>query len=146
MFRSLLFNFTDRPGTPVIVERKVSGCNVTLKWTSPISKDCPTLFQTISYRRIGSPPDAIEWTVINITDVTVDQVTIMLNCTMTYEFQVRAWNELGGSDNSKRQSATIGVQSEFEQKITAQHPSGVDMKRAKISWSSLQIGISYAMN
>ena len=133
MFLTLLFKFADKPHPPVIVERKVSGCNVTLTWTKALSKDCSILFYTISYKQIGAPPDAIEWAIINITDVTVNQVTIMLNCTTTYEFQVRAWNELGGSDNSMRQSATTdGLQSQFEQKITAQHPPGLDRNSLKI--------------
>ena len=43
---------------------------------------------------------------INITDSTAKQRELMLNCTSTYEFQVRAWNELGGGDPSTVQSAT----------------------------------------
>ena len=136
VFRSFLLKFSDQPGTPVIIERKVSGCNVTLKWTTPTSKKCPILFYTISYRKKGAPPDAIEWTMINITDVTVDQVTIKLNCTTTYEFQSRAWNLLGGSANSTRHEATTeDVQSDFDQTTAKHHPSGMDIKRAKASCS-----------
>lgn len=134
---STLFSFSDQPGTPDIIERKVSGCNVTLKWTTPLPKNCPIRFYTISYRQKGAPPDAIEWTVINITDVAVNQVTIKLNCTTTYEFQARAWNLLGGSTNSTRQEATTedvqSVQSDFDQVTAKHHPSGMDIKRAKAS-------------
>ena len=136
VFRSFLLKFSDQPGTPEIIERKVSGCNVTLKWTTPMSKNCPILFYTISYRKKGAPPDAIEWTMINITDVTVNQVTIKLNCTTTYEFQSRAWNLLGGSANSTRQAATTeDVQSDFDQTTAKHHPSGMEIKRAKASCS-----------
>lgn len=134
---STLFSFSDQLGTPDIIERKVSGCNVTLKWTTLLSKNCPIRFYTISYRQKGAPPDAIEWTVINITDVAVNQVTIKLNCTTTYEFQARAWNLLGGSANSRRQAATTedvqSVQSDFDQVTAKHHPSGMDIKRAKAS-------------
>ena len=138
VFRSFLLKFSDQPGTPVIIERKVSGCNVTLKWTTSMSKNCPILFYTISYRKKGAPPDAIEWTMINITDVksTVNQVTIKLNCTTTYEFQSRAWNLLGGSANSTRHEATTeDVQSDFDQTTAKHHPSGMEIKRAKASCS-----------
>lgn len=136
VFRSFLLKFSDQPGTPEIIERKVSGCNVTLKWTTLKSKNCPILFYTISYRKKGAPPDAIEWTMINITDVTVNQVTIKLNCTTTYEFQSRAWNLLGGSANSTRQAATTeDVQSDFDQTTAKHHPSGMEIKRAKASCS-----------
>ena len=103
-----------------------------------MSKNCPILFYTISYRKKGAPPDAIEWTMINITDVksTVNQVTIKLNCTTTYEFQSRAWNLLGGSADSTRHEATTeDVQSDFDQTTAKHHPSGMDIKRAKASCS-----------
>lgn len=136
VFRSFLLKFSDQPSTPEIIERKVSGCNVTLKWTTLKSKNCPILFYTISFRKKCAPPDAIEWAMINITDVTVNQVTIKLNCTTTYEFQSRAWNLLGGSANSTRHEATTeDVQSDFDQTTAKHHPSGMDIKRAKASCS-----------
>ena len=46
---------------------------------------------------------------INITDATATERELMLNCTTTYEFQARAWNELGGGDLSSLQSATTAV-------------------------------------
>ena len=35
---------------------------------------------------------------INVTDPKANHQEIALKCTTTYEFGVKAWNELGGSD------------------------------------------------
>ena len=43
---------------------------------------------------------------INITDPTANQQELMLNCTSTYEFKVKAWNELGAGVPSTVQSVT----------------------------------------
>ncbi|KAJ7371966.1 hypothetical protein OS493_021392 [Desmophyllum pertusum] len=94
------------PGKPVITERKVSGCNITLTWTKPPSDDCPIRFYTVSYRQKEKENGDKEWSVINITDPTAKQRELVLNCTSTYDFQVKAWNELGGGDPSAVQSAT----------------------------------------
>ena len=96
----------DQPGRPEIIDRKVSGCNITLKWTKPLSEDCPILVYTVSYKQKETTHGGKEWTAINITDPTVNQQELMLNCTSTYEFQVKAWNELGGGISSTVQSAT----------------------------------------
>ncbi|KAJ7385105.1 hypothetical protein OS493_017473 [Desmophyllum pertusum] len=96
----------DYPGKPVITERKVSGCNITLTWTKPPSDDCPIRFYTVSYRQKEKENGGKEWTVINITDPTAHQREFVLNCTSTYEFQVKAWNELGDGDPSTVRSET----------------------------------------
>ncbi|XP_078371996.1 uncharacterized protein LOC144655586 [Oculina patagonica] len=96
----------DRSGRPEIVDRKVSGCNVTLKWTAPLPNGCPILVYTVSYRQKETTRGAKIWTVMNITDPTANQQELRLNCSTTYEFQVKAWNELGGGVPSIVQSAT----------------------------------------
>ncbi|CAH3046336.1 unnamed protein product [Pocillopora meandrina] len=97
----------DRPGSPEIFDRKVSGCNITLGWTSPKSTGCPILFYTISYRKKGLNDDDTWVNVnVNVTDEGVKQTELILNCFTTYEFQARAWNELGGGELSSLQSAT----------------------------------------
>ena len=49
----------------------------------------------------------MNWIVVNITDPTANQQELRLYCSTTYEFKVRAWNELGGSVFSTVQSATM---------------------------------------
>ena len=95
----------DRPGSPEKFDRKVSGCNITLEWTSPKSTGCPILFYTISYRKKGLNDDDT-WINVNVTDEGAKQTELILNCSTTYEFQARAWNELGGGELSSLQSAT----------------------------------------
>ena len=112
--------FVDRPGSPEIVERKVSGCNVTLEWISPKSTGCPILFYTISYRKKGLDDDNT-WTYVNVTDGGIKQTELILNCSTTYDFQARAWNELGGGDLSPLRSATTN-----EQEVRESHLTGSD--------------------
>ena len=117
--------FIDRPGSPEIVERKVSGCNVTLEWTSPKSTGCPILFYTISYRKKGLDDDNT-WTYVNVTDEGAKQTELILNCSTTYEFQARAWNELGGGDLSSLQSATTNDLTTSQQEARKSHLTGRD--------------------
>ena len=114
--------FVDRPGSPEIVERKVSGCNVTLEWISPKSTGCPILFYTISYRKKG---DDNTWTYVNVTDKGTKQTELILNCSTTYEFQARAWNELGGGEQSYLQLATKNDLT-FQQEVNESHLTGSD--------------------
>ena len=114
--------FVDRPGSPEIVERKVSGCNVTLEWISPKSTGCPILFYTISYRKKG---DDNTWTYVNVTDKGTKQAELILNCSTTYEFQARAWNELGGGEQSYLQLATKNDLT-FQQEVRESHLTGSD--------------------
>ena len=39
----------------------------------------------------------MEWSIINVTDPDVNHQALVLNCTTTYVFEVKAWNEEGGS-------------------------------------------------
>ena len=91
--------FTDPPGTPTIsnTETAVRGCNVTIKWNKPSSNGCPILFYTVHYRKKASRSGDTGWSVINVTDPDITHQRIDLNCTTTYMFEVRAWNEEGGS-------------------------------------------------
>ena len=92
------FNWlTDRPEVPAInsIETAVSRCNITLKWTKPPSNGCPILFYTVHYRQRGPRHD--EWNTINVTDPKVEQQELPLNCTTSYDFEVKAWNALGSS-------------------------------------------------
>ena len=114
--------FVDRPGSPEIVERKVSGCNVTLEWISPKSTGCPILFYTISYRKKG---DDNTWTYVNVTDKGTKQTELILNCSTTYEFRARAWNELGGGEQSYLQLATTNDLT-FQQEVRESHLTGSD--------------------
>ena len=114
--------FVDRPGSPEIVEQKVSGCNVTLEWISPKSTGCPILFYTISYRKKG---DDNTWTYVNVTDKGTKQTELILNCSTTYEFQARAWNELGGGEQSYLQLATTNDLT-FQQEVRESHLTGSD--------------------
>ena len=114
--------FVDRPGSPEIVERRVSGCNVTLEWISPKSTGCPILFYTISYRKKG---DDNTWTYVNVTDKGTKQTELILNCSTTYEFQARAWNELGGGEQSYLQLATKNDLT-FQQEVRESHLTGSD--------------------
>ena len=116
--------FVDRPGSPEIVERKVSGCNVTLEWTSPKSTGCPILFYTISYRKKGLDDDNT-WTYVNVTDEGAKQTELILNCSTTYEFQARAWNGLGGGNLSSLRSATTNDLT-FQQEVRESHLTGSD--------------------
>ena len=116
--------FVDRPGSPEIVERKVSGCNVTLEWTSPKSTGCPILFYTISYRKKGLDDDNT-WTYVNVTDMGTKQTELILNCSTTYEFQARAWNGLGGGNLSSLRSATTNDLT-FQQEVRESHLTGSD--------------------
>ncbi len=43
---------------------------------------------------------------MNITDPSAEQQELGLNCSTAYDFQVKAWNELGGGVYSSVQSAT----------------------------------------
>jgi len=95
-FYNISFTFSDLPRGSQIVDLKATGCNVILKWTPPQSNNCPILFYTVRYRKQETTGDAQKWTAINITDPTVSQHELMLSCTTTYEFQVTAWNKLGG--------------------------------------------------
>ena len=123
--------FADHPGRPEIVEREVSGCNVTLKWTSPLSNNCPILFYTVRYRQKGTTRGGNNWTVINVTDATANEKELMLNCTTTYEFQARAWNELGGGDLSSLQSATTEAVTS-QMKITESPTAGTLYSQLKL--------------
>ena len=116
--------FVDRPGSPEIVERKVSGCNVTLEWTSPKSTGCPILFYTLSYRKKGLDDDNT-WTYVNVTDEGAKQTELILNCSTTYEFQARAWNGLGGGNLSSLRSATTNDLT-FQQEVRESHLTGSD--------------------
>ena len=113
----------DRPGSPEKFDRKVSGCNITLEWTSPKSTGCPILFYTISYRKKGLDDDNT-WTYVNV-DEGIKQTELILNCSTTYEFQARAWNELGGGDLSPLRSATTNDLT-FQQEVRESHLTGSD--------------------
>ena len=39
----------------------------------------------------------MEWSIINVTDPDVNHQVLNLNCITTYVFEVKAWNEKGGS-------------------------------------------------
>ena len=91
-----------------MVESKLFGCNVTVKWTTPAWNDCPILFYTIKYIPKLTLHGSKEWTTINVTDPTAHKLKLMLNCSTTYEFRVRAWNDLGGSSFSTKQTVTTG--------------------------------------
>ena len=84
---------------PTIInsETAVPGCNVTLKWTTPISNGCPISFYTVQYRQTKSGRVTEGWTTINVTGKKVNQQQLNLNCTTSYEFMVKAWNALGSS-------------------------------------------------
>lgn len=43
------------------------------------------------------PQDGVEWSTINVTDPNANQQELILNCTTSYKFMVKAWNALGGS-------------------------------------------------
>ena len=114
----------DRPGSPEKFDRKVSGCNITLEWTSPKSTGCPILFYTISYRKKGLNDDDT-WINVNVTDEGAKQTELILNCSTTYEFQARAWNELGGGEQSYLQLATKNDLT-FQQEVRESHLTGSD--------------------
>ena len=101
----IVADFTRRPQ---IVDWKATGCSVILKWNPPQQNDCPILFYTVSYREKDTAGDAKKWTVINITDPTVNHHELMLNCSTTYEFQVTAWNEFSGLLSSVQSTKTEG--------------------------------------
>ena len=99
-FSFFFFAFTDRPDTPPIsnTETTVPGCNVTIKWNKPASNGCPILFYTVHYKK-ESRSEHMEWIIENVTDPNVNHLTLILNCTTTYLFEVKAWNKEGGSDS-----------------------------------------------
>lgn len=89
----------ERPDAPSInnTEITVPGCNVTIKWNKPSSNGCPILFYTVHYKQKNSRSEDMEWSITNVTDPNVNHQTLVLNCTTTYVFKVKAWNEEGGS-------------------------------------------------
>ena len=107
---SFYYIIIDLPGKPEVVV-EVSGCNVTVKWTTPPWKSCPILFYTIEFTGEQTLQDNKKWATINVTDPTVKKQELMLNCTTTYVFRVKAWNDLGGGSLSTKQSATTGGRS-----------------------------------
>ena len=54
------------------------------------------------------------------------QTELILNCSTTYEFQARAWNELGGGDLSSLQSATTNDLTTSQQEARKSHLTGRD--------------------
>lgn len=42
----------------------------------------------------------MQWSIINVTNPAVNHQALALNCTTTYVFEVKAWNEKGGSHSS----------------------------------------------
>lgn len=84
------------------------GCNVTIKWTTPPSNGCPILFYTIKYIPKLTLHSNEPWTIVNVTDPTANKQKLMLNCSTTYEFRVKAWNNLGGGSFSTKQTVTTG--------------------------------------
>ena len=51
----------------------------------------------------------MEWSITNVTDPNVNHQKLVLKCTTTYLFKVKAWNEEGGSDSpSKAWPITTG--------------------------------------
>ncbi|KAL9972475.1 hypothetical protein ACROYT_G018783 [Oculina patagonica] len=102
---------TDRPDTPTIsnTETIVPGCNVTINWNKPPSNGCPILFYTVHYKQKGSRSEDMEWNIRNVTDPNANHQNLVLNCTTTYLFEVKAWNEEGGSHSpSKAWPITTG--------------------------------------
>ena len=93
------FCFTDKPGKPVIrnTETEVSGCNITLHWTTPSSNGCSILFYTVRYRKKTSADNETRWMIRKVTKENSSQLRLILNCTSTYEFEVYAWNAKGSS-------------------------------------------------
>ena len=89
----------DRPDTPTITntETTVTGCNVTIKWNKPSSNGCPILFFTVHYKQKAPPYGDLDWSIVNVTDPGVNHQALVLNCSTTYEFEVKAWNEIGCS-------------------------------------------------
>jgi len=89
----------DRPDTPTITntETEVLGCNVTIKWNKPSSNGCPILFYTVHYKQKTPQYGDMGWSITNVTDPNVNHQALVLNCTTTYVFEVKAWNEKGGS-------------------------------------------------
>ena len=99
MTRKHFVRIADHPDTPTITntETAVPGCNVTIKWNEPSSNGCPILFYTVHYRQKAPRYEDLQWSVINVTDPVVNHQALTLNCTTTYVFEVKAWNEKGGS-------------------------------------------------
>lgn len=109
---------TDRPEAPTIAntETEVPWCNITLKWTAPPSNGCPIRFYTVHYRLKKVQRVEGEWTTINVTNPNLNQQELILNCTTTYEFEVRAWNALGssGSPSKAWPIRTGGIQQQMD--------------------------------
>ena len=87
----------------VISGEKENECAVFVQW-EPSSSDCPVLFHTISYRRQGEN----EWTRLNITEGNTKREKIKTDCSLEYEFQVLAWNDVGPSPITNKTYTTKG--------------------------------------
>ena len=109
---------TDRPGAPTITntETEVPWCNITLKWTAAASNDCPVRFYTVHYRLKKVQRVEGQWTTINVTHPNLNQQELILNCSTTYEFEVKAWNALGssGSPSKAWPIRTGGIQQQMD--------------------------------
>ncbi|XP_078371879.1 receptor-type tyrosine-protein phosphatase F-like isoform X3 [Oculina patagonica] len=117
---------TDRPDTPAIsnTETTVPGCNVTITWDKPPSNGCPILFYTVQYKQKGPGSEDIEWRITNVTDSNVSHQKLALNCTTTYLFEVKAWNEEGGSHSpSKAWPITTGGGQPQAQRVSGDAPN-----------------------
>ena len=132
-FKFFFFPFTDRPDTPTIsnTETTVPGCNATIKWNKPASNGCPILFYTVHYKQKISGSKDTKWSIENVTDPNVNRHNVLLNCTATYLFEVKAWNREGGSHSpSKSWPITTGGS-----KTNGQRDSG-DTSAGMITFSS----------
>jgi len=76
---------------------EVTDKTITLKWSEPESNG-RVITQYTVYRRIVTDGKPGEWTKLKtITDVSVREFKVDLECCMVYEFVVTATNEIGES-------------------------------------------------
>ncbi|KAL9970180.1 hypothetical protein ACROYT_G022513 [Oculina patagonica] len=94
-------------GFPVLNNsaNQVNGSAVLVKWTPPITGQCPVHAYSIYYKEVSST----EWTSIKVTENTT-QYVLQLICNKEYEIGVTAWNMNGETslNDSKLWKVTTG--------------------------------------
>lgn len=120
------FFASGKPSSPIIDGRGVqlSGCDVSIKWSSPPDNGCPLTLYTVYYREVQSTSEDGYWHQINVT-VNVTSVDLpSLKCNTEYAFKVSAWNDLGESEAADRLEKTVQMTNFIRRILTIAVPAG----------------------
>jgi len=74
------------------------GCYAKLSWKTPSSNSCPIIGYTVHYRKsVSTTIDQKMWQTKSLEQPDITNHRLQLNCGMTYDVTVLAWNERGSS-------------------------------------------------